>query len=193
MKKSLAQEVRQKRNISECSPPLTITLFATRPRGQCAACKGSSYTKNEYNFPIRNLMANIFLFDNFFEKSSILWENCEKLFRQHIWQFFRKRRRLVPKINTTFFLSQMRYRIFYYLTVSSKNGSGAQVSFEGNVWNSKRKTLFAPNPQTQSLKPKAVCMRRASSKPFWLPYSQKFRFGTFNRGATKLYFWPWCD
>ncbi len=26
--------------------------------------------------------------------------------------------------------------------------------------------------------------------PFWLPYSRKFRFGTFDRGMTNWYFWP---
>ncbi len=35
----------------------------------CATCQVSSYTKNEYSLFIRNLMLNIFLFNNFFEKS----------------------------------------------------------------------------------------------------------------------------
>ncbi len=54
-KNLLAQEVRQKRDISDrrklegASPPSTLTLFATRPLGHCAICKGLSYTKNEYN------------------------------------------------------------------------------------------------------------------------------------------------
>ncbi len=50
-------------------------------------------------------MLNIFLFNNFFEKSSIFWENREKLFWEHIWQFFRERRRLAPKSNITFFIT----------------------------------------------------------------------------------------
>ncbi len=48
---------------------------------------------------------NIFLFDNFFKKSSIFWENREKLFWGCIWQFFRERRRLALKINITFLIT----------------------------------------------------------------------------------------
>ncbi len=55
-------------------------------------------------FFIRNLMLNIFLFDNFFEKSRIFRENRKKLFWGRIRQFFREKRRLPPKINTTFFI-----------------------------------------------------------------------------------------
>ncbi len=73
-------------------------------------------------FFYQKLDAEYFLFNNFFEKSSIFGENREKLFRGHIWQLFRKRRRLAPKINITF-LSQMRYWIFYYLAVFSKKKS----------------------------------------------------------------------
>ncbi len=47
-------------------------------------------------------------------------ENRKKLFWGRIWQFFRERRRRTPKINMTF-LSQMRYWIFYYLPIFSKN------------------------------------------------------------------------
>ncbi len=61
-KKSLVQEVRQKRDILERS-----TLFATR-LCHCATCQGSSYTKNEYNLSYRKFDAEYFLFDNFFEK-----------------------------------------------------------------------------------------------------------------------------
>ncbi len=50
-------------------------------------------------------MLNIFLCDNFFEKSSIFWEKRAKLFWEHIWQFFRERRRLALKINVTFFIT----------------------------------------------------------------------------------------
>ncbi len=48
-------------------------------------------------------MLNIFLFNNFFVKSSIFWENCEKQFWKHLRQFFRERRRLASKFNATFF------------------------------------------------------------------------------------------
>ncbi len=91
-------------------------------------------------FFIRNLILNIFLFKNFFEKSCIFRETRKKVFWGRIWIFFRERRRLTLKINITF-LSQMRYRIFYYLPVFSKmcnflrkrrkTVSGAQVSFVG--------------------------------------------------------------
>ncbi len=53
-----------------------------------------------------------------------------------------------------------------------------------------QKTLLAPNLQMQSLKWKAVCIRRTSSNPFWPPYGQKFQFGTFDWGVTSRYFWP---
>ncbi len=71
-------------------------------------------------FFIRNLMPNICLFNNFFENSCIFRENRKKLFWGRIWQLFRGRRGLTPKINITF-LSRMRYRIFYYLLIFSKN------------------------------------------------------------------------
>ncbi len=80
-------------------------LLATWPLGHCASCKGSSYTKNEYNLFYQKLHAEYFLFKKFFAKSSIFWENCEKLFWGHIGQFFRERRSLAPKINITFFIT----------------------------------------------------------------------------------------
>ncbi len=49
----------------------------------------------------------------------------------------------------------------------------------------KWKTQFVPNPQTQSLEWKAVCIRRASFNLFWPLYGQKFRFGTSEWVATK--------
>ncbi len=69
-------------------------------------------------FFIRNLMPNIFFIRQFFRKQ--LRENRKKLFWGRIWQFFRERRHLTPKIKITF-LSQMRYRIFYYLPIFSKS------------------------------------------------------------------------
>ncbi len=76
--------------------PSTLTLFATRPLGHCATCKGSSYNKNEYN---------LFYSTIFSKKASIFWENRGKLFWEHIWQFFRERSCLAPKINITFFIT----------------------------------------------------------------------------------------
>ncbi len=71
VKKSLAQKVRQKRDISERrsnSPPSALTLFATQSLGHCATCKGSSYTKNECNLFYQKLNAKYFLFNYFFRK-----------------------------------------------------------------------------------------------------------------------------
>ncbi len=102
-KKSLAQEVRQKSDILERRSKLT--LFATRPLGYCATCKGSSYTKNVNNFFYQKSDAQYFLLDNFFKKSSIFRENREKLFWKLIWRFFRERRRLASKINITFIIT----------------------------------------------------------------------------------------
>ncbi len=52
-------------------------------------------------------MLNMFLFNKFFEKSSIFWENLEKLFSRRIRPFFRERRRLAPKININFFIANV--------------------------------------------------------------------------------------
>ncbi len=82
--------------------------------------RGHLAPKMNIAFFIRNLTLNIFLFNNFFEKSCIFRKNRKKMFWGCIWQFFRDRRCLTPKINITF-LSQMRYRIFYYLPIFSKN------------------------------------------------------------------------
>ncbi len=53
LKKSLALEVRQKKDISErrskTKPPSTLTVFVPRPLGRCVTSKESSYTKNENN------------------------------------------------------------------------------------------------------------------------------------------------
>ncbi len=47
-------------------------------------------------------MPNIFLFNNFLEKSSTSRENFEELFWGHIWRFIRESRRLAQKIKVTF-------------------------------------------------------------------------------------------
>ncbi len=69
-KKSLAQEVRQKSDISECwRPPSTLTLFATRPTVcHWATCQGSSYTKNEYSLFYQKCNAEYFFIQQFFRK-----------------------------------------------------------------------------------------------------------------------------
>ncbi len=73
-KKSLAQEVRQKRDMSDrcvCKMSNCVTVRPVRVH----------LTPKLYiAFFIRNLMLNIFLFDNFFEKSCIFRENRKKLF-----------------------------------------------------------------------------------------------------------------
>ncbi len=82
--KSLAQEVRRKRDIlKRKSKGSTLTLFATRLLGHCATCQESPYTKNEYNLFYQKLDADFF-FNNFFEKSSIFKENCEEQFWERI-------------------------------------------------------------------------------------------------------------
>ncbi len=69
-------------------------------------------------------MPNIFLFDNFFEKSGIFGENCEKQFCGRIRQFFREREASCAKNGGSlfffFFFITNENRIFYYLAVSSK-------------------------------------------------------------------------
>ncbi len=105
--------------------------------------RGHLTLKMNIAFFIRNLMLNIFLFDNFFEKSCIFWENRKKLFWGRIWQFVRERRRLTPKINVTF-LSQMRYWIFYYLAVFSK----------------KKNCIFWENSEKPFLGPKSLLKGR---------------------------------
>ncbi len=60
----------EKNDISEHrsgGSPLTIlTLFATWPLSCCATCKGSSYTKNEYNLSYHKLDAEYFFIQQFF-------------------------------------------------------------------------------------------------------------------------------
>ncbi len=124
-KKSLAQEVRQKSDISERRRVRPLQpLLCLQHVQLCYYCylsgRGHLTPKMNIAFFIRNLMLNIFVFNNFFEKSCIFIENRKKLFWGSIWQFFRERRRLTLKINITF-LSQMKYWIFYYLPIFSEN------------------------------------------------------------------------
>ncbi len=70
----------------------------TWPLGHCMACKGLSYTKSEYN------LFWVFFYSTIYSKS-ILRENREKLFWGQMWPFFKERRRLAPKINISFFIT----------------------------------------------------------------------------------------
>ncbi len=106
----LAQEVCQKNDTSDRrsnSPPSTLTLFASQPLGHCATCKGPSYTKNQYNLFYHKLDAEYFLFNNFFKKTVFSEKTVKNCFWGHIRQFFREKRRLVPKINITFFYHKL--------------------------------------------------------------------------------------
>ncbi len=64
-------------------------------------------------------MLNIFLFNNFCEKSNFSEKLAKNWFLEDIWRFFREKRRFAQKIKITF-LSQIRYGIFYYLAAFSK-------------------------------------------------------------------------
>ncbi len=58
---------------------------------------------------------------NFFEKNiSIFREKCEKLFTGLIWLFFRKRGRLAPKINVTFFVANWVLNVLLFNSFSKK-------------------------------------------------------------------------
>ncbi len=83
-KEILAQEMRQKSDISERGSKVapfnpyfvcnTFNCVTVRP------VRGHLTPKMIIAFFIRNLMMNIFLFNNFFEKSCIFRENRKKLF-----------------------------------------------------------------------------------------------------------------
>ncbi len=99
--------------------------------------RGHFTPEKNITFFIKNWMLNIFLFNNFFKKSSIFSGNNEKLFWEHIWQFLRERRRLAPNINGTFFITKEVLNIWlfssffkkkpYFLRKWQKTVSGAQV------------------------------------------------------------------
>ncbi len=84
-------------------------MFTTHPLGRCATCKRLFYIKNEYNiFYYYKLDAEYFFIQQIFQKkNNIFQKNCEKLFAGHIWPFFRKSRRLGPKINIDFFYHKL--------------------------------------------------------------------------------------
>ncbi len=141
-KKSLAQEVRQKRDISE------HTSKGWRVLNPYFVCNTSNYVtvrrvrghltqKMNIAFFIRNLMLNIFLFNNFFEKSCIFRENRKKLFWGRIWQFFRDSRRLTRKINITFFITNEVLNILLFTNFFQRS-----VIF----WENARKPFLEPSP-----------------------------------------------
>ncbi len=81
-------------------PPFN-PYFVTWPLGHCATCNRSSYTKNEYNFFYQKLDVEQF----FRKKKHYFLENGKNLFWEHISQFFRERKRLAPKINIPFVIT----------------------------------------------------------------------------------------
>ncbi len=124
-KNSLAQEVRQKSDTSKCrskgwrgrSRLQSLLCLQHVQLCHCATWRGSSYTTNEYSLFYQKFDAEYFFIQHFFRKKAVFSEKtAKKMFWRRIWKFFRERRRLTPKINITF-LSQMRYRIFYYLLI----------------------------------------------------------------------------
>ncbi len=101
----------------------------------CAKCKGSSILHQKWILPISSEIRRwIFFYSTIFWKKTVFSEkNSEKLFRGHIWRFFRERRRLAPKINTSF-SSQIMYWIFYYLAVFSKRAVFTEKTQKNRFW-----------------------------------------------------------
>ncbi len=56
-------------------------------------------------FIIANYMLNIFFYLTIFSKKAVFSEKIMKTVLGHIRPFFRERRRLVPKINITLFIT----------------------------------------------------------------------------------------
>ncbi len=82
-KKSLAQEVRPKSDISERRSKHPFNPYFVCNTSNCATVRpvsGHLTPKMNIAFFIRNLMLNIFLFNNFLEKKCIFRENSKKLF-----------------------------------------------------------------------------------------------------------------
>ncbi len=86
-KKSLAQEVRQKSDISERrrveGGEALFNPYFLCNKSNCVLVRpvrGHLTPKMNIAFFIRNLMLNIFLFDNFFEKGCIFRKKRNKLF-----------------------------------------------------------------------------------------------------------------
>ncbi len=159
--------MRQKSDISYCrskewflaSPKNSFSQFSRKiapfkPYGRSVIVRpvrGHLTTKINITFFIRNKMPNIFLFNNFFGKSSIFRENCEKLFSGHIRWFFSERRRLAPKIKRIFFtnevwnislLSDFFKKKLYFLRKWQKNFSGGHFWRDRGAWRQKLILLF---------------------------------------------------
>ncbi len=76
--KSLAQEVRQKRDILDRrSKELSLQHVQL---GHCATCPGSSYTKSEYNLLYQKFDAEYFFIQQFFSKKAVFSEKTAKNF-----------------------------------------------------------------------------------------------------------------
>ncbi len=76
----MAQEVRQKRNISERRSKDSYFVCNTSDCVTVRPVRGYRTPNMNIAFFIRNLMPNNFLFNSFFEKSCIFRENRKKLF-----------------------------------------------------------------------------------------------------------------
>ncbi len=83
--------------------------------------RGHLTPKVNITFFYQKLDAEFFFIQLFFEKKQYFLKKPWKTALGRIWQFFREMRRLAPKINITFFLSQMRYWIFYHFSFFKKS------------------------------------------------------------------------
>ncbi len=125
VKKSLAQEVRQKSDISDRRSKgwrgRTLTLFATRPTVSLYNLSGV-ILHQKWIWPfLSEIWCQKFFYSTVFSKKSVFSEKTAKnCIGGAFHNFLGKEGVLTPKINITF-LSQMRYRIFYYLPIFSKN------------------------------------------------------------------------
>ncbi len=96
-------------------------MFATRPLGHCATCKGSSRTKNKYiTFFNRNYTPNIVLFDNFFKTAFFSEKTVKNCFGGTFDVFLSRGDVLLQKLTKLFYRKLGRYRIFCYLIDFSK-------------------------------------------------------------------------
>ncbi len=80
-KKSLAQEVRQKSDISEhrgVSPLQPLLCLQHTQLCHCAPCQGSSYTKNKYSLFYQKFDAEYFFNPQFFRKKTVFSEKTQK-------------------------------------------------------------------------------------------------------------------
>ncbi len=107
-KKSLAQKLCKKRfrKVEVRAHPLQHLLYLCHSRVAASLCNQEVILLSEYNlFYYHKLDAEYFFIRQFFRKSSIFRENCEKLFWGHIWVFFRGKRHFAPQIDITFFIT----------------------------------------------------------------------------------------